>query len=91
MRIDNKQREIGVVFLGASKIRKQTGAITGNLYKFYKDEYGMPRQTLVNESDLQALLEERAPGCGQFGPERLFATWIEWTIALEQGTAINRL
>jgi len=91
MGIDNNPREIAVVYLGGAQSHKQTGAVTGNIYVFNKDEYKMPKLTYVDECDLQALLKEKAKGCGPFGPERLFATWMEWKIALEQGTAINRL
>lgn len=92
MKIDNnKPREIAVVFLGTSQRHKSKGAVTGKDYVFAKDEYRMPLPSYIDERDLESLLNERATGCGPFGQERLFATLIEWNIALEQGTAINRL
>jgi hypothetical protein len=91
MATENKLKEIAVVYLGSAEKRLEIGAVTGMDYVFLKNEFGMPLPTFIDERDLAALLDKRDKGCATHDGPRLYCSDLEWKIALEEGTAINRL
>jgi len=75
-----------VVYLGHSMECLIKGEPTGKEYLFKKDKARMPLPTYIDSRDIEKLLEKRGKNS-----QRLFATQVEWELALEKGVAINKL
>jgi len=84
--MDNKFKNIAVVYLGSGDTCKALGSVTGSEYIFKKNESRMPLPTNIDERDLQGFLGKRGKK-----NERLFMSSIEWNLALEEGVASNSL
>jgi len=84
--MDNKFKNIAVVYLGSGDTCKALGSVTGNRYVFKKNDSRMPLPANIDERDLQGFLVKRGKK-----NERLFMSSIEWNLALEEGVASNSL
>lgn len=82
-----KYRE--VVYLGVAKSAERIGAVTGNVYVFSKDQYGMPVATQIDEKDYPSLISERGNGCARRDPSILFMSKLEWDLEIEQARIAN--
>ena len=78
---DVKYRE--VVYLGTAQEAERIGAVTGSKYLFYKDTYGMPKPTPVDEKDYLGLIAEKGKGCARRDASVLFMSKLEWDLELE--------
>lgn len=77
--MDNIQKtgKVAVYYIERIDTLKKVGSVTGNTYIFTKDEKKMPLPTLVDETDVKELLEERKQKCKCKNPRRLFFTQEE--------------
>lgn len=81
---------VEIVYTGTSEKATVRGKVTGQKYEFYKDMYGMPTATSVDERDSSGILALRGKACCGKDPYRLFATKNQWDIEINNAKTFNR-
>jgi len=79
-----------VVYVGTANISTARGAVTGTKYEFFKDNFGMPQVTLVDESDYPGIIAIKGKGCVRRNPDALFVSKSEWELEIAEAKQVNR-
>ena len=81
---------IELVYLGLADKSTVVGKVSGIRYEFYKDHYGMPKASSVDERDVSSIVVLKGKACCGKIPDRLFATKVEWDVELQEAKRANK-
>jgi len=88
IQIKVKYRE--VVHVGTADKATVKGIVTGKKYSFFKDAYGMPKPTKVDERDYPGVIILKGKGCARRDPNALFMSKQDWDLELAEAKTVNR-
>lgn len=79
-----------VVYVGTADKSTARGMVTGKKYEFFKDKYGMPKPTKVDEKDYPGIIALKGKGCARRDPNALFMSKQDWDLEIVEAGTVNR-
>jgi len=83
-----KYRE--VVYVGTADKSTTNGAVTGKSYEFFRDAFGMPKSTKVDEKDYMSIISIKGKGCARRDPNALYMSKYDWDLDIQKAKVANR-